>query len=63
MPDGAIKYIHIVAHCSKDTFGSLEYVGAVMDVTEQRKAKDLLEASEIVARGQVNALTPHLAMH
>ncbi len=57
MPDGSIKYIHIVAHCSKDTFGGLEYVGAVMDVTEQRKARESLEASEIVARGQVNALT------
>ena len=43
MPDGSIKYIHIVAHSSRDTSGNLEYVGAVMDVTEREKAKLALE--------------------
>jgi PAS domain S-box-containing protein len=71
MPDGSLKHIHIVAHSSRDTFGNLEYVGSVMDVTEQHKSKAALEeaiseikeseghlrASELVARGQVNALT------
>lgn len=57
MPDGSLKHIHIVAHSSRDTSGNLEYVGAVMDVTEREKARVSLEASELVARGQLNALT------
>ncbi len=57
MPDGSLKHIHIVAHSSRDTSGNLEYVGAVMDVTEREKARVALEASELVARGQLNALT------
>src|SRR5271154_2425904 len=43
MPDGSLKHIHIVAHSSRDTSGNLEYVGAVMDVTEREKARVALE--------------------
>ncbi len=57
MPDGSLKHIHIVAHSSRDASGNLEYVGAVMDVTEREKARVALEASDLVARGQLNALT------
>jgi signal transduction histidine kinase len=57
MPDGSLKHIHIVAHSSRDTSGNLEYVGAVMDVTDREKARVALEASDLVARGQLNALT------
>ena len=57
MPDGSLKYIHIVAHSSRDKAGNLEYVGAVSDVTEQKLSQEALLASELLARGQVNALT------
>jgi signal transduction histidine kinase len=57
MPDGTLKHIQIVAHASRDKLGNLEYVGAVMDVTEQKLAQEALLASELLARGQVNALT------
>src|SRR5271156_866097 len=43
MSDGSLKHIHIVAHSSRDTSGNLEYVGAVMDVTEREKARVALE--------------------
>jgi PAS domain S-box-containing protein len=43
MPDGSLKHIHIVAHSERDKFGNLEYVGAVMDITEQHKAREALE--------------------
>src|SRR5277367_6707441 len=43
MPDGSLKHIHIAAHSSRDTSGNLEYVGAVMDVTEREKARVALE--------------------
>src|SRR6201987_4257829 len=39
MPDGAIKNIHIVGHPVFDESGDfVEFVGAVMDVTERRRA-------------------------
>jgi PAS domain S-box-containing protein len=43
MPDGSLKHIHIVAHAERDKSGNLEYVGAVMDVTEREKARVALE--------------------
>jgi PAS domain-containing protein len=35
MPDGAIKHVHVVAHASSEGSENIEFVGAVMDVTEQ----------------------------
>jgi PAS domain-containing protein len=33
LPDGVIKYIHVVAHAGRDNSGNLEYVGVVTDIT------------------------------
>src|SRR5208283_3538973 len=38
MPDGSVKYVHVVARALCDGCGSPELVGAVMDVTEQHHA-------------------------
>src|ERR1700731_4224373 len=35
MPDASVKHLHVVAHALKDESGSVEFVGAVTDVTEQ----------------------------
>jgi PAS domain S-box-containing protein len=43
MPDGLVKHVHVVAHALTDESGDTEFVGAVMDVTEQRQAKAALE--------------------
>ena len=43
MPDGFVKHVHVVAHALRDESGDIEFVGAVMDVTEQRQAKAALE--------------------
>src|SRR6266850_2809513 len=43
MPDGYVKYVHVAAHALSDEPGSVEFVGAVMDVTEQQQAKAALE--------------------
>ena len=37
MPDGQTKHVHVVARALRDGAGALEFVGAVMDVTEQRR--------------------------
>jgi PAS domain S-box-containing protein len=36
MPDRSIKYVHVIAHATRDADGRLEYIGAIQDVTEQR---------------------------
>src|SRR4029077_3565048 len=46
MPDGSIKYVHVVAHASSDESGSIEFVGAVMDITERKRAEEALRQSE-----------------
>ncbi|CAN7192797.1 PAS domain S-box protein [Paraburkholderia sp. SIMBA_054] len=45
MPDGRIKYVHYVAHLAVPQSASIEYVGALMDVTERQLAQDALDRS------------------
>jgi PAS domain S-box-containing protein len=42
MPDHSVKYLHIVAHGTRDRNGRLEYIGAVRDVTERRLSEEAL---------------------
>ena len=46
MPDGSIKYVHVVAHALNDESDDIEYVGAVMDVTAAKQAEEALRRSE-----------------
>ena len=39
MLDGSVKYLHVVAHA----VGGLEFIGAVQDVTERRRAQEELD--------------------
>jgi PAS domain S-box-containing protein len=40
MPDQSIKYLHAVAHATRDQDGQLEYIAAVQDVTVRRMSED-----------------------
>jgi formate hydrogenlyase transcriptional activator len=40
MPDGRVKYLHILAHALTRSSGDLEFVGAVTDVTEAKQTED-----------------------
>jgi signal transduction histidine kinase len=42
MPDGAVKHVHVVARAAKDQAGKLEFIGAIMDVTERKLAEEAL---------------------
>jgi PAS domain S-box-containing protein len=42
LPDGSVRYIHIVAHCSFSEGGQLECVGTVQDITERQRAEEAL---------------------
>src|ERR1700692_4775699 len=46
MPDGSVKYIHVIARASEPSSGSFEYVGAVTDVTAAKRAGEALRRSE-----------------
>ena len=46
VPGGSVKYIHVVAQAVRDEKDNLEYVGALMDVTEQKQAEDALHHAQ-----------------
>ena len=46
LPDGSVKYVHVVARTVKDESGTIEYVGAMMDITGRKQAEDALRKSQ-----------------
>ena len=40
MPDGRVKYLQVLARALQNPSGGLEFVGAVMDVTEAKQTED-----------------------
>ncbi len=46
MPDSSIKYVHVMAHALSHESGGVEFVGAVMDTTESKRAEKKLRRSE-----------------
>jgi PAS domain S-box-containing protein len=43
MPGGSVKYVRVVARAVSDELGGIEFVGSVMDVTQQHQARVALE--------------------
>ena len=58
MPDHSIKYLHAVAHASRDHDGQLEYIAAVQDVTARRQAEEARDKarSELAGVARVMSL-------
>jgi C4-dicarboxylate-specific signal transduction histidine kinase len=58
MPDRSVKYLHIVAHGTRDQDGRLEYIGAIQDVTERRLSEAALSKarSELAHVARVTSL-------
>ena len=67
MPDGTIKYIHAVAHATRDQDGQLEYIAAVQDVTARKLAEEardkarseLTHVSRVMSLGTMTASIAH----
>jgi signal transduction histidine kinase len=67
MPDGSVKYVHLVAHASRDGNGRLEYIGAAQDVTQNRLAQaaltkarsELAHVSRVTSLGALTASIAH----
>jgi signal transduction histidine kinase len=53
LPGGEIKHIHGFGHCVKSETGRYEYIGAIMDFSERKRAQEDLRRSEaFLAEGQ-----------
>jgi NO-binding membrane sensor protein with MHYT domain/signal transduction histidine kinase len=67
MPNGSVKHVHVVAHALGDKSGSIEFVGAVMDVTERKRAEvalrqaqaDLAHVNRVTTMGELTASLAH----
>ena len=46
MPDGSVKYVHVVAHAVRDQADQLEFIGAVVDVTATKQAEEKLHQAQ-----------------
>jgi PAS domain S-box-containing protein len=46
MPDGSVKYLHVVAHPLKAGAGERGFVGAVMDVTAAKRAEEAVQEAQ-----------------
>jgi signal transduction histidine kinase/HAMP domain-containing protein len=67
MPDHSLKFVHVVAHTLSDKSGRIEVVGAVMDVTERKRADEALReaqanlarVSRVTTMGELTASVAH----
>jgi PAS domain S-box-containing protein len=58
MPDSSVKYVHVVAHALSDESDGIEFIGAVTDITERKRAdeeRERLLASERAAFAEAMA--------
>jgi signal transduction histidine kinase len=66
MADQSIKYLHMVAHGTRDEDGRLEYIGAVQDVTARRLSEQALgkaqsELARVARASALSTLTASIA--
>ena len=67
MPDGSVKYLHLLAHGAIDNDGGSVYTGAVQDVTKRRHAEEslvqarseLAQATRVTSLGVLTASIAH----
>jgi PAS domain S-box-containing protein len=67
MPDGSVKFVHVVAHAGRNHAGQLEYVGAVVDVTAAKQAQaklhkaqtELAHVTRVTMLGEMTASISH----
>src|SRR5215467_14022828 len=56
LPDGRVKHVHVLAHALQDASGNCEFVGAVMDVTERKRAEEAVLRSEKELRNVIETI-------
>jgi PAS domain S-box-containing protein len=50
MPDGSVKYVRVVGHPSTDESGNVQFVGAVTDITQRKRAEQRLRTQYTVTQ-------------
>ena len=45
MPDGSVKFVRVVAHPASGEDGGVQFVGAVTDITDRKRAEDDLQGA------------------
>ena len=66
MPDHSVKYLHMIAHGTRNEDGELEYIGAVQDVTHRQLSEEALgkarsELAHVARVMSLGALTASIA--
>ena len=56
LPSGAIKYVRALAQPFQDASGNLEFVGAVSDISEQRRAEAVIREQEAELREVLDSI-------
>jgi PAS domain S-box-containing protein len=67
LPDGSVKFVHVRGRPIRDASGSIEYVGAFMDITDRVQAETALQSSQaelarvmrVTALGELAASIAH----
>ncbi len=60
MPDGSVKHVHVVAHAVTDESGSIEFIGAVMDITAVKQAEEGIRQSERDLRTTIDTIPSYV---
>jgi PAS domain S-box-containing protein len=60
MPDGSIKYLHVVAHGIRDELDQIEFVGAVTDITATKIAEQRIQQDERELRQLIDFVPQHI---
>jgi PAS domain S-box-containing protein len=61
MPDGSLKHLRVVAHAISAASCSLEFVGAVMDVTAAKEAEERIRQNERELRTTIETIPAFVA--
>jgi PAS domain S-box-containing protein len=60
MPDGSIKYLHVVAHGIRDELDQIEFVGAVTDISATKRAEQRIQQDERELRQLIDFVPQHI---
>jgi len=62
MHDGSVKHLHVIGRALVTSSGNLEYVGAVTDVTERKRAEEKIQQSEKELRQLLDFTPQHVTL-
>src|SRR5580692_9731437 len=56
LPGGSVKHVRVTAHASRDSAGNFEIVGAITDITQQRRAEAVIRRQQTELRDIVDKI-------